>query len=219
MRGKVTFVARRSLGNSVNSSVKKCSSYVAPAGVLLGAILLCVALAVPQYAFAATSHMPSSRIGGMGTIGNGYILGVAVEFPAEGDQAAYTFDDARDQASKFVAAVDGADSEGDGNNIAVGNNGNDNNIAVGNNGNDSNIAAGNNGDGNSNSSALGTFPYESVNAYYKRSSYGKLNLSCNGTCYVVTAKHCRSYYTNSPQQLVQEVANTLDTEQDVDFSK
>ena len=196
MRGKVTFVARRSLGNSVNSSVKKCSLYVAPAGVLLGAILLCVALAVPQYAFAATSHMPSSRIGGMGTIGNGYILGVAVEFPAEGDQTAYTFDDAQDQASKFVAAVDGADSEGNGNG-------------------DSN--AGKNAI--SNSSALGTFPYESVNAYYKRSSYGKLNLSCNGTCYVVTAKHCRSYYTNSPQQLVQEVANTLDTEQDVDFSK
>lgn len=173
-----------SLGISENSYAKNCSLYAALVGVLLSVALVCAALAFPQYAFAATSHMPSSRVGGMGTIGNGYILGVAVEFPAEGEEQAYTFDDAQDQASKFVIAIDG-------------------------------VASGNNG----NSSTLGTFPYESVSAYYNRSSYGKLNLSCKGVCYTVTAKHCRNYYTSSPQLLVEELANTLDTEQDVDFSK
>ena len=123
----------------------------------------------------ASSNVPSAWVGGMGTTGNGYILCVAVEFPAEGDEAATTFENAEVEAKSAVAAVEG----------------------------DSGQAA----------------PYESLQAYYQRSSYGKLNISCRGICYNVTAKHCRSYYTKKPNELVTEIATTLDTEYGVDFAQ
>ena len=123
----------------------------------------------------ASSNVPSAWVGGMGTTGNGYILCVAVEFPAEGDEAATTFENAEVEAKSAVATVEG----------------------------DSGQAA----------------PYESLQAYYQRSSYGKLNISCRGICYNVTAKHCRSYYTKKSGELLTEIATTLDTQYGVDFAQ
>ena len=64
-----------------------------------------------------------------------------------------------------------------------------------------------------------SFPYESLNAYYQRSSYGKLNIGCRGACYTVVAQHCRNYYTSRENELLLEIANYLDTVCNVDFSQ
>lgn len=58
-------------------------------------------------------------------------------------------------------------------------------------------------------------PYESLNAYYQRSSYGKLNFT--GTAYNYTAQHCRSYYTNNVEELFREAVTAL-KEQGVDIA-
>lgn len=123
----------------------------------------------------ASSNVPSKNAGGMGTTGNGYILCVAVEFPAEGDQPATTFADAKQQAKSVVASIEGGGG----------------------------YAA----------------PYESLQAYYQRASYGKLDISCRSVCYNVTAKHCRNYYDGIPDSLVIEIATTLDEQFGVDFSQ
>ena len=126
-------------------------------------------------AAVASSNVPSGWVGGMGTTGDGYILCVAVEFPAEGDEPATTFADAKQQAKSVVASIEGG----------------------------SGYAA----------------PYESLQAYYQRASYGKLNIGCRSVCYNVTAKHCRSYYDGIPDALVIEIATTLDEQFGVDFSQ
>ena len=56
---------------------------------------------------AAETNVPTDKPSGMGTTGNAYILSVAVEFPAEGDEAAYTFDNAHTQAQNMTAAIQG----------------------------------------------------------------------------------------------------------------
>ena len=121
------------------------------------------------------SNVPAAWTCGMPTTGKGYILAVAVEFPAEGDVAAMTFDDGLEaQANSIVATIDGASGQ--------------------------------------------TAPYDNLHDYYERSSYGKLDLSCRGVCYTITAKHCRDYYNGNVETLVEEVAITLH-EQGVDFSQ
>ncbi len=121
------------------------------------------------------SHVPPRWASGMGSTGDAYILGVVVEFPAEGSEAATKFDDAQKQAQNFVASVEGGTGY--------------------------------------------DAPYESLQAYYQRSSYGKLTIGCRGTCYVVTAQHCRSYYNNNRIALFSEIAATLHDEQGVDFTQ
>ena len=51
------------------------------------------------------------------------------------------------------------------------------------------------------------YPYESLNSYYQRSSYGKLSFSTDA--YNYTAKHARSYYSD-PAELFLEALETLD---------
>ncbi len=123
----------------------------------------------------ASANVPSANAGSMGTTGNAYILCVAVEFPAEGDEPATTFVDAKQEAENVVASVEG------GRGFAT--------------------------------------PYDSLQAYYQRSSYGKLNISCRSVCYNVTAQHCRSYYNEAPDLLVEEIATALDEQFNVDFSQ
>ena len=50
-------------------------------------------------------------------------------------------------------------------------------------------------------------PYESLNAYYQRSSYGKLSFT--GKAYDYTAQHCRSYYTDNVEELFREAVTAL----------
>lgn len=55
------------------------------------------------------------------------------------------------------------------------------------------------------------YPYESTSAFYKRASYGNLNLS--GDVVTYTAKYSRSYYNNKNEYetLVMEAMNALDS--------
>lgn len=65
------------------------------------------------------------------------------------------------------------------------------------------------------------YPYESLSAYYKRSSYGKLNIS--GDVYGwLTMAHEREYYNGEDaeagrQEMIQEILNAYDDE--IDFSQ
>lgn len=59
------------------------------------------------------------------------------------------------------------------------------------------------------------YPYESLYAYYKRSSYGKLNISGDVIDWY-TAEHERDYYTNMPGSLVSEILEYYDNE--IDYS-
>lgn len=61
----------------------------------------------------------------------------------------------------------------------------------------------------------GVYPYESLNSYYQRSSYGKLSIE--GEAFDYRAKHARSYYTNNIQELYHEALAALDPT--VDFSR
>ncbi len=61
----------------------------------------------------------------------------------------------------------------------------------------------------------GVYPYESLNGYYQRSSYGKLSIK--GEAFDYRAKHARSYYTNNIQELYHEALAALDPT--VDFSR
>lgn len=58
-------------------------------------------------------------------------------------------------------------------------------------------------------------PYESLNAYYGRSSYGRLSFT--GRAYDYAAKHCRSYYTDRVDELFREAVTAL-KEQGVDVA-
>lgn len=60
------------------------------------------------------------------------------------------------------------------------------------------------------------YPYESLAAYYKRASYGKLQIS--GDVYSYTAKHERAYYEDRINELYEETLDALD-ESGVDFSR
>ena len=66
-----------------------------------------------------------------------------------------------------------------------------------------------------------TYPYESLQAYYQRASYGKLSIQCDGVL-VYTAQHDRSYYTNDVLELFWEVARAIDDNPEaygnIDFS-
>ena len=55
--------------------------------------------------------------------------------------------------------------------------------------------------------SAGTAPYENLNAYYLRSSYGALSFS--GKAYDYTAQHARSYYTNNVDALFTEAVTAL----------
>ena len=57
-------------------------------------------------------------------------------------------------------------------------------------------------------------PYDSLNAYYARSSYGKLSI--DGTAFAYTAQHPRSYYDNDVSALFAEALTALD--ETVDFA-
>ena len=61
----------------------------------------------------------------------------------------------------------------------------------------------------------GVYPYESLNGYYKRSSYGKLSIE--GESFDYRAKHARSHYTDNIQELYHEALAALDPT--VDFSR
>ena len=61
----------------------------------------------------------------------------------------------------------------------------------------------------------GVYPYESLNGYYQRSSYGKLSIE--GEAFDYRTKHARSYYTNNIQELYHEALAALDPT--VDFSR
>lgn len=62
------------------------------------------------------------------------------------------------------------------------------------------------------------YPYESVHAYYERSSLGKLDMQATNA-YSYTAQHSRSYYANSdvPFDLFLETLKALDDQ--IDFSQ
>ena len=62
------------------------------------------------------------------------------------------------------------------------------------------------------------YPYESVRAYYERSSLGKLDMQATGV-YTYTAQHSRSYYANgdTPYALFSETLKALDDQ--IDFSQ
>ena len=123
----------------------------------------------------AATNVPTDKPGGMGTTGNACILSVVVEFPSEGDEAAYTFDNAQVQAQNVTAAIQGTTGF--------------------------------------------NAPYENLCAYYQRSSYGKLTIGNRGITYVVQAQHSRSFYTAARDSLFYEVATTLDTQYNVDFTQ
>lgn len=55
-------------------------------------------------------------------------------------------------------------------------------------------------------------PYDSLNAYYHRASYGALGIS--GTAFTYTAQHPRSYYTDDPDSLFAEALASLDSTTD-----
>lgn len=61
----------------------------------------------------------------------------------------------------------------------------------------------------------GEAPYESLNAYYTRSSYGALKF--DGKAYDYTAQHCRDYYTNNVDGLFYEAVSAL-AKQGVDIA-
>lgn len=61
----------------------------------------------------------------------------------------------------------------------------------------------------------GVFPYEGLDAYYQRSSYGKLRIE--GESFDYCARHARSYYTDNIQLLFLEALDALDAS--VDFSR
>lgn len=61
------------------------------------------------------------------------------------------------------------------------------------------------------------YPYNSLNAYYARSSYGKLNLT--GTAFKYKADHPRSYYTDNINALFAEALHYLDDKEDVNFAE
>lgn len=58
----------------------------------------------------------------------------------------------------------------------------------------------------------GTFPYESLSAYYERSSYGKLKIS--GEAFDYEAQHARSYYEANVDDLFVEALAALDAQID-----
>ena len=55
--------------------------------------------------------------------------------------------------------------------------------------------------------SAGEAPYENLNAYYTRSSYGALKF--DGKAYDYTAQHCRNYYTNNVDGLFYEAVSAL----------
>ena len=59
------------------------------------------------------------------------------------------------------------------------------------------------------------FPYESLNAYYQRASYGRLNIS--GDAFSYTAQYERSHYDSNVEELFHEALIALDNA--VDFSQ
>lgn len=54
------------------------------------------------------------------------------------------------------------------------------------------------------------YPYESLTAYYERSSYGKLSITA-GDVYTYHATHERDYYTNNILALYEEALTALDS--------
>ena len=52
------------------------------------------------------------------------------------------------------------------------------------------------------------YPFEGLNAYYKRASYGRLNIS--GDAFHYTAQHERDYYSNNLDGLFEEALTALD---------
>lgn len=59
----------------------------------------------------------------------------------------------------------------------------------------------------------GTYPYESLSAYYYRASYGKLTITGEAMDY--TAQHPRDYYTNNAVALFKEALEALDATEDL----
>lgn len=64
-------------------------------------------------------------------------------------------------------------------------------------------------------SGVDSFPYESLNAFYQRASYGKLSI--DGKAFDYVAQHERSYYTQNQDLLFEEALTSLDAS--VDFSQ
>lgn len=62
----------------------------------------------------------------------------------------------------------------------------------------------------------GPVPYENLNDFYRRSSYGALTFT--GTAYDYTAQHARSYYTDRVDELFREAVTAL-KEQGVDLAQ
>lgn len=65
--------------------------------------------------------------------------------------------------------------------------------------------------------AGGQAPYESLNAFYQRSSYQALSFA--GEAYDYTAQHARSYYTDRVDELFREAVTALVEEQGVDLAR
>ena len=59
---------------------------------------------------------------------------------------------------------------------------------------------------------MGTFPYESLSAYYRRSSYGKLHIT--GEAFDYEAQHPRSFYEEDVDELYEEALRALDDQLD-----
>ena len=59
---------------------------------------------------------------------------------------------------------------------------------------------------------MGAFPYESLSAYYRRSSYGKLHIT--GGAFDYEAQHPRSFYEEDVDELYEEALRALDDQLD-----
>ena len=146
----------------------------------------------------------------MNTVGEAHVLALHVDFPVvneSGEQAGTlgfkegdTLEALQNLIGEPLSAPNTEDTDGEGNEEEGG--------ATDGNGN---------GEPTANPNA-GFAPYDSLHAYYQRSSYGKLNIS--GTAFAYTAKHPRSYYNDENiNELFAEALTALDdeTKANVDF--